>query len=449
MRKILALTLVALFGATSGLARAAGPASRPAAGAPGMGGAVEQALGHLPPAGRPAAPRHHLGLERTPITADVAHYRFDLPVGPGEHDVVRLHRIVRERAPWLPAPAPRGLFLLHGDGWGFEAVYLSSLATPDVPDTQNVAAFLAGQGIDVWGIDFRWALVPEETADLSFMADWGFATNLDDLDLALAVARSVRALSGSGLGKLFLGGWSRGGQVGWAQLGAETQRPMALRHLRGFIAMEHTFKTDDEAIRQGNCATYASIQELLDAGEVASTYAIVAEIGDLATAAPEEPSPYFPSLGNADLAEWLGASAGGGSIPHFHLVGGLVDPDTLVTELLYTTPGHWFAYLSGTSFFQPLRINLDGAAIVCDELDSPFDDHLAEIDVPVLYVGAAGAFGATGIHTTTLIASTDVTTLIVRQAADPEEDWGHEDLFLAEEAQTRVWQPMLDWITSR
>ncbi len=62
------------------------------------------------------------------------------------------------------------------------------------------------------------------------------------------------------------------------------------------------------------------------------------------------------------------------------------------------------------------------------------------------YVGAAGAFGAFGIHTTTLLGSVDVTTLIVEEAEDPAQDYGHSDLFLADGAEVLVWQPILDWV---
>jgi len=80
----------------------------------------------------------------------------------------------------------------------------------------------------------------------------------------------------------------------------------------------------------------------------------------------------------------------------------------------------------------------------------PFDDHLADITVPVLYVGAGGGFGAFGVYTTTLLGSTDVsihlTTLV--PPADRIEDFGHVDLFLADDAAALVWQPILDWLQS-
>lgn len=66
----------------------------------------------------------------------------------------------------------------------------------------------------------------------------------------------------------------------------------------------------------------------------------------------------------------------------------------------------------------------------------------------MLYVGAAGGFGATGLHTTTLLGSTDVQSLIV-SVVPPEAalvGWGHADLFQAADAPAKVFQPLLDWL---
>ncbi len=60
-----------------------------------------------------------------------------------------------------------------------------------------------------------------------------------------------------------------------------------------------------------------------------------------------------------------------------------------------------------------------------------------------------------GCYTTTLTASNDITTHLV-QLQSPEDqaiDFGHADLFLASkpggDAETLVWQPILDWIMAR
>lgn len=151
-------------------------------------------------------------IERTVLVDDIAWYRVDLRVGPGPHDTIRLHRIVREQAPWHPIAAPRGVFLTHGDGWGFNATFLGNLAAPGIDADQNLPVYLAKADVDVWGLDFRWALVPAGTTDLSFMADWGFDTSLADLDLALTTARWTRLATGSGFSRLHLLGYSRGGR---------------------------------------------------------------------------------------------------------------------------------------------------------------------------------------------------------------------------------------------
>jgi hypothetical protein len=74
--------------------------------------------------------------------------------------------------------------------------------------------------------------------------------------------------------------------------------------------------------------------------------------------------------------------------------------------------------------------------------------RLGDITVPVLYVGAGGGFGDSGLYTTTLLGSTDVTSHIVSlvPAAQPAIDFGHADLFQGTNAQSLVWQPILTWL---
>ncbi|MFP2912804.1 hypothetical protein ACLESD_48915, partial [Pyxidicoccus sp. 3LFB2] len=113
---------------------------------------------------------------RQVLFGDVAHYRFRVRVGSGEHDFVTLHRVVREDAAWRPARTGRSVFMVHGDGWGFEAAFLSSVGSAHVPEDHSIAAYLAKEGVDVWGIDLRWVGVPTDTQDFSFMADWTLGT---------------------------------------------------------------------------------------------------------------------------------------------------------------------------------------------------------------------------------------------------------------------------------
>jgi hypothetical protein len=68
--------------------------------------------------------------------------------------------------------------------------------------------------------------------------------------------------------------------------------------------------------------------------------------------------------------------------------------------------------------------------------------------VPVLYVGAGGGIGRTGLYSTTLLGSTDVTSDIVSFYPPTESkiDFGHVDLFFARDAEQLVWAPIAQWL---
>jgi hypothetical protein len=64
-------------------------------------------------------------------------------------------------------------------------------------------------------------------------------------------------------------------------------------------------------------------------------------------------------------------------------------------------------------------------------------------------VGAGGGFGRGDLYTLTLLGSQDVSSLIVsfypsEQAAF---DFGHADLFNAEDAKNLVWKPIYQWLS--
>ena len=123
----------------------------------------------------------------------------------------------------------------------------------------------------------------------------------------------------------------------------------------------------------------------------------------------------------------------------------------LPAGLRFTREEYLCDFFQLASPFQSFREIVETDAVWCNEVDLPFDDHLAEIAVPVLYVGAAGGFGSFGTDTLELLRSADVTTHIVQLAA-PEAraiDFGHVDLMTADSDDVLVWKPILDWIGRR
>jgi hypothetical protein len=394
------------------------------------------------------------GLQRRSLGGDVAEYTLQLRVGSGPHDVIGLHRIVRETAPSVPAPTERAVFLIHGDIWGFDAAFVT-------PPNRSFAAFLARSGVDVWGIDLRWVSVPASTTDFTFMRDWGIEQDARDVSLALGAARAVRFVTGEGFEPMTLLGWSRGGIIGYAVVNAETEFPAILRSVDSFIPVDIYLKTDDEGFRQSACRRYAAGQETLNTGIYQSANGVtVKTIGTLAATAPAGSSPVFPGLTNRQAALLTGEATfvffapDQQPVPSYHFAGGTFAAEPLPsglpvpTGLSYTNEPTWIAFLQRSAPFQPNRELADSDAAICGTPDVTFDDHLAEITVPVLYVGAGGGFGEYGVYTTTLLGSTDVTVHIV-DLAPPEArlfDFGHADLFLARNARALVWRPILDWL---
>jgi pimeloyl-ACP methyl ester carboxylesterase len=387
-------------------------------------------------------------IHRRPLTSSVVEYSVQVRVGPRDHDVIGLHRVVKEHIPFTPIHASKAVLMAHGDIWGFDAAFLASLAVPSILDSQALPIFLAEHNVDVWGIDFRWTLVPAATTDFSFMQQWDMTTDVQDLGTALFIARLTRLFTGSGFGKIRLLGWSRGGQTGYAYLSTETQR--SLRHVRGFIPVDTFLKTDVEKLRQAACDRFAARQAMLHAGTYHdATGVLVSQVGTLAVTAPNDPSSVVSGLTHFQAALFLGTSTYAlfEPVPVYHFTGGRTEVGIPII-LLYTQDAYWVDFLRGAAPYEPVNLLAQAEALTCDETDLPFDDHLAEITVPVLCVGAGGGIGEFGVYTTTLLGSTDVSIHLVTllPPADRAKDVGHADLFLADDAKMLVWQPILSWL---
>jgi hypothetical protein len=385
-------------------------------------------------------------IQRRVLAPGVAEYFFTVRVGSGPYDQIGLHRVVKETAPNVPVRAARALFLAPGDIWNFRAAFLTG--------ARPMPVFLAEHGIDVWGIDYRWTFVPASVTDLSFMKTWGLEQDARDLGVGIAAARAARALTGGGFGKIFLLGWSRGGQIGYAYLNGETQFPPALRQVRGFIPVDIYLKTDVPDLRAKACQRQQATAAAIAGGTYAATSGLLIQaIGNAAVTDPNGPSAVVPGFNNRQAGLFVGEETfallnGLEPVPFYHFTGGTIDANGVPTGLLYSNEQNLFRFEIAASPYQPNQELADADASTCGTPDVRFDDHLAQIKVPVLYVGAGGGFGEYGLYTLTLLGSTDVTSRIVHKvpASQRLSDYGHADLFLAGDARTEVWQPILSWL---
>jgi len=382
-----------------------------------------------------------INSHRGVLRGDIVHYTYDVALGPGQFDVIRLHRVVRERRPHAPVETEEAVFLLPGNPNAFVQIFMEPQISSVIPWDQSVAAFLAENDIDVWGMDYAWALVPAGTADFGFMRGWGLQKEIRFAEKALSVARSVRASSGEKDGRLPVLGYSYGVYLAYAIAGDETQEPARERSVKGLIPVDEWLLTNDETQIAAGCAALPDLQSLVASGVYQDETGIfLKEVGDLARTAPGDVSQFYPPLTNLQFALFVGASG------NQHFVGGYFDQSGNPTGLRYTDPRLWVDLLRAVPpYAAPTQVGVDLDSLECNR----FDYHLHEVTVPILYIGAAGGLsGRLGYYNATITASRDVTKFTVQLLPDDQVayDFGHADLFTARDAQRLVWQPILNWL---
>ncbi|MFY0526280.1 hypothetical protein ACN28I_25130 [Archangium gephyra] len=409
------------------------------------------------------------GFEREHVVDDVYHYRIRLSVGRTANDVITLHRVVREKAAGRPVRAPESLFLVHGDAWNFQGAFMASTLSAEADDRHSIAVYLAKKGVDVWGIDLRWTHTPLETQDFSFMKGWNLGTHAQDVGTGLTVARAVRTLTGSGNKKMNLLGWSRGALVSYAYMNAETQLPPGRRHVSGFIPVDMVMKFGPEAEQQRlwACVRAAVGGLVLQSGRVEGNLSgpgagmSILQVGQAATYWPDAPAQIpgveLPPMNFRQLGLTVGAATFSlltneafgiqPAVPFYHFTAGAFGSDGLPAGLQHVDPQPFFDFLSTARPYQSFTELVESERMMCGDASLPYDDHLAQVKVPVLYVGAAGGFGSYGVHSTKLLGSKDVSVHLVHKPGMPRvADYGHADLFLARDAAADVWEPIYQWM---
>ncbi|MBN1465734.1 hypothetical protein JXA02_08245, partial [candidate division KSB1 bacterium] len=406
---------------------------------------VDASLAKATPA--PQANKRLITYNRQPIRGNIVHYSFQVQTGPGHYDVIGVHRVVKEKRPLMPINAPVSIFLQHGDAKDFSSMFIPGSRSSHMPNDFGFAVYLAENDVDVWGIDQAWTLVPEEETDFNFMADWGLQRQIDDLEYALAIARFTRLFTGSSFDQLPLLGYSSGVFTGYALLNQEAVVRPFLRNVCGFVPVDVPFKTDLQVIKDSFTLEYQRTKDELDQ-RVYGDWIPFKTIAVLARSEPEGDSPIFPGFTNWQTALYYASGPIFGPIPT-HYWGGVWENDFPV-DLRWVTLDECFDFLEAGTPWEAAKFINDYCKIMTDIEDTPWDDHLSQITVPILNVSAGGGFAEMTIYVTTLLGSTDVTHLIPRKLSVDEAlyDLGHIDIFLSHESQSLIWEPLLHWLES-
>jgi hypothetical protein len=380
------------------------------------------------------------------VAGDVYHYELVVPVGDGPNAKLRLHRVVREAAPWVPRATAGAAMLLHGDFSTFVTNFAPGLGSPPSA-APGLAPYLAARGLDVWGVDRRWTLAEGDVSDLGAM---GVAQEVEDVRAALAFARATRAVTGHGGGRVALVGFSHGAQLAYAYAAVEGARPAAQRHVDALVPLDYYGELPPgDPLRAGACELSAFAYQLVADGVIDSPNDFLIEAGRLARTAPAAPSPLLPGETNRGaLLVTVGQTyVFAPFAPFYHLAAPILDGE-VATGLREMSEAAAAAWLEGATPHQAMLEAADFDALLCGEGPLPVDTPLSNIHVPVLYLGAAGGIGSLGEYATTRVSSADVTSLVV-QRFGPErraEDFGHADLLFAADAPALAWQPLAAWL---
>ncbi len=385
-----------------------------------------------------------MSYERQVITANIVHYKFEVSVGSHELDRIGIHRVVKETAENVPVVTEKNFFFQHGNAKDFVGMMLPSLYSDNYEEEFGLALFLAENDVDVWGIDQAWCMA-ETGDDVSYMENYGLTKAYTDLRSGIAIARIARYLTGNGLEKMMLAGYSSGVSTGFALLNHETQLDEAVRHAKSYIPIDLPIMSNDAAWN-----AYLVYEKTLYEGQLVEGM-IAAPVpfspaGLMAQNFPDEDSPIFEGFTNEQVPLFFGAAplAGEGVILHYlagNFVGGFP------AGFKYVTWEEWLDFLISGIAYQPIPFYLE-YALMSGVFDSPYDDHFAEIKVPIYNLAPIGGFGELTLNAFNYIGSTDVTHHI--PALDSPEnayaDFAHIDVFIANNAETVVWQPLLAWI---
>ncbi|MBD0852220.1 hypothetical protein [Maribacter arenosus] len=363
-------------------------------------------------------------MTREDLGGGIAHYQFEVVMGPGEFDVVRIHRVVRESRAYKPVRTKGHVFMVHGAIQDFDDVFLTAGA--ETIDAKTSSSFyLASNDIDVWGIDMGWNMVPLETTDFSFMQGWGIEKDIDHALTAMSIARLIRGLTRQGFSRMNLLGFSYGVQIVYGAADRETQQHWFRRDIKGIIPVDYAFKYDNESLQATACSDADYKEYLLNSPQYQDDRgAGFMAFANLTLNAPNDPSQFNSSLTNLQffMANTSQVFCAGNQ-----------------DEFFYTDPFRFIRQTVNIAPYWPMQIFYEVSACGCPTRDVTFDDHLGEISLPILYIGSEIATGEAGIFSSSLTASTDITNHIVP-------GYSHSDLWLGYDADQLVWSPLRNWL---
>ncbi|MGB3552521.1 MAG: alpha/beta fold hydrolase [Candidatus Binatus sp.] len=330
-------------------------------------------------------------------------WTFRSTVGKSPFDKIALHRVAKG---WNPPAHPDAVVLyLPGTNMNGE------LALED--PRYSFQVYLAGQGVDVWSMDYRTHFIPPQTpqSDLSELANWTNDLFESDID---AAAKFVSEKTGRD--KLFVAGFSRGVEFAYLYAARHPDRVKGIIALDGFIP-SHPMRA--APVTAGHYAD--------DIGGEHLTYDKRYKLMQMVIENPDQPAPIPKYKTARENLEHVVYGAGG----FFGGNGGLANPQggfsdaVVLAKLLIGYDRYWPAVQDGESPFSPELL----AALKASK-------------IPVIAFASTN-FGSQWPGQVEAAANST-------GAPDPSfakfDNWGHLDVLAGTKSESEVFAPTVAWI---
>ncbi len=337
-------------------------------------------------------------------------------VGPGEFDFIGVNRIKKNGCHCSRAT----VIMLPGSNSNFDTSF------------EKMANFLAKQHIDVWGVDFRYTFVPDNTntnppnpycivTGCSFMQNWDTNMQISDLDMVVKMAELSAPR-----GKVFVLGWSQGGYLAYRYA---NNNP----NLKGIIPIDIVYNLDPifTEIADKTRAEIVARRAKISQGIYYEDVLLAKYIALLALTDPDGPSTIVPGLSNKQAALFATTASyqlGINPIPNYRYNQGDL------TGLKYSDLQFALQMSLSVNSFQ-------GLLVLTELREQWLESVIPNITVPILHIGAEFGFGIYGFYTPNIIQNTNsnVETYLVP-------DYGHADLAYSNTAREDVWNRICQWI---
>jgi len=355
----------------------------------------------------------------------------------GPYDKIGLRRLVKTGI------TPKGVILLC-PGTNGNAEQLMSNPPDDTWtkfEENSQPLYWANRGYDVFGIDYRTHFVPISLSlsQLSFMANWGYDQWTSDVKEAVEKTKEV-----SGAKRIYLAGISFGGNVVMNHAAKYWQQD-----LKGIILLDagpgtsnpnptNTYNLIDALAQMNAKGTWGNEFGAPFTGSIFIMKYSLENPGGPAVI-PGTNDPLYPPVNPVTKKPWANITEWGqnyfrSSTSNTNFTGGYGD---------YWVMTHYFA---SNDRYWPARLGLERNAwwgwTNCPYVAYDYDDHYAEINVPLLGFTSQNYGAKSWGKVSRGIANPDVTGIFLPY-------YGHLDVFLGVYCAAAVSEPSYQWILNR